>query len=179
MKKALVLAVAALICLTGEAGCSKSDSSQESLVSSTVSSLSSQSDLPSLKGSKLSEQIRSDLTSSGWTIRDVSPQNLGIFQTVQPTALFTARNGQNQLAFLSWFDTIEQAETCYQDLLPDDSSVQEEKGANYSQAVVTMPDQGGLWVFRQVGGNVFGLWTLDAAQKDALVAVLDSFQAAE
>lgn len=180
MKKVWILAGAALLCLLGEAGCSKSESSEQNTPSlSSVVASSEVNVLPSMKGSKLSEQIRTDLTSSGWTIRDCEPASLGIFQTSQPTLVFTIRNNQNQMAFLSWFDTVEQAEACYQALLPDDSSVQEEKGANFHQAVIPMPNQSGLWVLRQVGGNLFGVWAPDSTQKDSLIALLDSFQAAQ
>lgn len=180
MKKTLILAAAVLLGVLWETGCAESgpQNSAQSEQSASIASVS-EAGLPTLRGSKLSEVIRSELSEAGWTIRDVSPTNLGIFQEAVPQALFAAKNEQGQLAFLSWFETVEQAETCYAKLIPNDSTVKEENGSNYQQAVITMPDSGGLWVFRQVGGNLFGAWSSDPAQEENLISLMDSYQMAE
>ncbi len=47
---------------------------------------------------------------------------------------------------------------------------------NYQQCLVVLPDENGIWLFRQIGGCVFGGWSADPNQKDWLISVMDTFQ---
>lgn len=170
-----------ILCFLTVFGCSKNDPNASSASSGeTITSQSGQASDIRLRSTQLSETIRSFLSSTGWIVKDTTAQNLGIFTDHEPAALFTARSDGGAVVFLSWFESEEAAKEAYATLLPNDESVMKiENGANFQQALVMLPDDNGIWLFRQVGGNVFGAWAGELASEENLNNLLNAFQVSE
>ena len=156
-----------------------SSTSSASLFTTTQASskASEESTLLILRESKPSGQIVTEMAAAGWQSSLAQASDLGIFNEQSPVAIFTAKNENGSILLLSWFDSIPAAELAYNSLLPsDDNCLQKENGENYQQCLVILPESDGIWLFRQIGGCVFGGWATDVSQKDWLISVMDAFQ---
>ncbi len=148
-------------------------------LSTTQTSLETSEDstLLVLRDSKPSDQIVTEMAAAGWQSRIAQSNELGIFEGQSPVAIFTAKNENGSILLLSWFDSINAAQRAYDSLLPSDSKcIHREDGENYQQCLVVLPGSEGIWLFRHIGGCVFGGWATDINQKDWLVSVMDAFQ---
>lgn len=185
MKKAIFFLLSVLlISFSSGCGCGgkKGESSQTSSLSFTSASTASKASesepsLPVLRDSKPSDQIISEIASAGWQSRPTDPTTLGIFEGQSPVAVFTAKNENGATLLLSWFDSVNAAGRAYDSLLPSDPHfIKNEDGENFQQCLITLPNQEGIWLFRHIGGCVFGGWAHDAQQEAWLISVMDAFQ---
>lgn len=183
MKKALFFLLSGfLIIFLNGCGCGKKeDSSKTSSLSSTSTFSTNKSknepQLPVLRDSKPSDQIISEIASAGWQSRPSDPSTLGIYEGLSPVAVFTAKNENGATLLLSWFDSVNAAGRAYDSLLPSDPNfIKNEDGENFQQCVVTLPNQEGIWLFRHIGGCVFGGWAADSQEEAWLISVMDAFQ---
>lgn len=188
MRNIIILFMSVLVMVT-LCGCScgkkENSSSQISSISSASlstltqdsSKTSENSTLLVLRDSKPSGQIVTEMAVAGWQSSSAQASDLGIFNEQSPVAIFTAKNENGSILLLSWFDSVHAAESAYDSLLPSDiNCLHKENGENYQQCLVVLPGSEGIWLFRQIGGCVFGGWAADVSQKDWLVSVMDAFQ---
>ncbi len=188
MRNIIILFISVLMIVTlFGCGCGKKEnsSSEISSISSaslststqTSSKLSEESTLLVLRDSKPSGQIVTEMAVAGWQSSLAQASELGIFNEQSPVAVFTAKNENGSVLLLSWFDSVQASELAYNSLLPSDTNcLHKENGGNYQQCLVVLPGNDGIWLFRQIGGCVFGGWAADITQKDWLISVLDAFQ---
>ena len=156
---------------------SLSTTTQTSSTSQVSSKVSEESTLLILRDSKPSGQIVTEMAAAGWQSSLAQASELGIFNEQSPVAVFTAKNENGSVLLLSWFDSVSAAVQAYASLLPSDvNCLHKENGENYQQCLVVLPGSNGIWLFRQIGGCVFGGWAADINQKDWLVSVMDAFQ---
>lgn len=175
MKAIRTLAISGL-CLVTLMGCSKNPN--DSSASTNSASSASQVVTNTRKEFKPADQIQLDLTNQGWNVKFTDPGTIGLFDPSQVVYIFAAKNLDGMITFGAWFNTPEQAAAGYKTLVPSKTAegVTDESGDNYQQALVTLPDGGGYWLIRQIGGCVFGIWSDSQVSEPAMAAMLDSFQ---
>lgn len=166
------------LCLLTLTGCSKKNN-DASLTSSTDST--SVSVVKNVrKEFKAADEIQQDLSAQGWNVKFTDPGSLGLFDASQVVYTFAAKNQDAMIMFGTWFHSAQEAQSAYQTIVPSPTAegIQDESGDNYQQAFVTLPDGGGYWLIRQIGGCVFGVWSDSQVSEPAMAAILDSYQSA-
>lgn len=174
MKKAMIYVMACLFAASFF-GCS-SRSSKESSQSTTQSSQSSAvSELPSASQAKPADQLQQQLANQGWAVKEINAGELGLSDVPNIVYAFGAKNPDGMIMYGTWFLVEDDARKNFDTLVPDDASAVREDGQNYQEAFITLPGTDGVWMIRQIGGCVFGLWAPEGISKPTMESTLNSF----
>ncbi len=120
------------------------------------------------------EEAENTLTSQGWTVQSTTAASFHLWEQYTPQMLILAENSDEQVFIGAQFADEETALKAYDSVVPvsDESSTSNQDGDWYRQSLVTLPDEGGCWVFRQEGQYVLGGWI---ASQDEESGMLDTF----
>ncbi len=175
MKKAMVFLAACLISASFF-GCSQNagSSKESSSASSESSQTSSTSQLPQAEA-KPADQLQQQLANQGWAVKEINAGELGLSDVPNIVYAFGAKNPDGMMMYGTWFAIPEDAVKNFDTLVPDDDSVSREDGQNYQEAFITLPGEDGVWMIRQIGGCVFGLWAPEGTSKPTMESTLNSF----
>lgn len=120
------------------------------------------------------QEAENTLTSSGWTVQSTTAASFHLWEQFTPEMLLLAENSDEQVFIGAQFADEETALKAYESVVPlsDESAAENQDGSWYRQSLVTLPDDGGYWLFRQEGKYVLGGWM---ASKDDETAMLSTF----
>lgn len=124
------------------------------------------------------QQAETTLTSSGWTVQNTTAASFHLWEQFDPEMLLLAENSDEQVIIGAQFADEESAQKAYESVVPlsDESSSQNQDGDWYRQSLVTLPDDGGFWVFRQEGKYVLGGWIASRDDESAMLSTFASLQ---
>lgn len=145
--------------------------------SQQTSAVEPASNTGTVKPTQAKEAIEVDLTTEGWQLKTINAGELGLSDRPNITQSFGGYNPSTEwLVYALWFVEENDAISAFDNYVPDEGTVENQDGKNYKQSLVTLDNGEGLWLFRQVGQCVFGLWAPYGTDTASMETVFDSFQ---
>lgn len=126
---------------------------------------------------KSSEEVEQQLSSDGWVVQNTTAANFHLWEKYEPTTLLLAENKKDQVLLYGIFPDEQKAIDAFESVVPlSDDAVQIQDSDWYQQALVTLPENQGNWLFRQAGSYVLGGWFSNPEDFSHMANLFESLQ---